>query len=120
MTIDDITIDDITNLFKLKSAEDGYWGFLYPSGRPWSYGRACLKLVMRVRPVPNDLFGFSAHILSVDDSGLSIYGPDESEDKAKERLVKFKDFIESWQYACPTPDVMEYECQRIGIFPEYW
>ena len=116
-------IDQATELFKLKVNQQSNFasGLLYPSGSPFSYGRPALAMYARVsKSAESDNYEFFACIRSIDDSGVSIFGPAETIEKAKKRFDKFVEFIRSLEYKCPTRDELREFCKVNGIQEDYW
>lgn len=115
-------IEAATKLFELEVTENFARGLLYPTGKPWSYGRAALAVYARVSPQGGDskAWEFFACIRSIDDSGVSIFGPSEEKEKAKKRFDKFVEFIKSLEFRCPTPEELREYCKTAGIQEDYW
>lgn len=120
-------IDQVTELFKLEEvAPNHYTGLVYPvCGSVFSYGRPALGLYGRIQEnlteeLNSGTHGFVASIYSIDDSGLTIYGPRETQEKAVGRLNKFISFIKSLQFRCPTREEMQQFDKDAGTYSEFW
>lgn len=118
------TIEAATRLFELKEKSNNcYHGLLYPNGSsPFSYGRPALSLEIKIKPIieTTESFEFFARIRSIDDSGVSIFGPTETYEKALARVKKFIEFIKDLEYKCPLEKELIEKCKEIGVFPDYW
>ena len=60
---------------------------------------------------------FFACIYSKDDSGVSIYGNEHTNDVT---TSKFLEFLESMEFKCPTRDELAAFCQLVGAYADYW
>lgn len=114
-------IEKAKNLFEIKKDGDFYIGLLCPpkDNSIYPYNAGILSFFATVKK-SGDKFEFFSCIRSIDDSGLSIFGPPEEEVKAKYRLEKFLAFINSYQKTCPNKEDMEFFCKELGAFPNYW
>jgi hypothetical protein len=122
-------INQATELFELKLVDkDHYLGLLFPGNSteiftesPFAYSRPALSVEFLIRFCPEESkYCFFGCIRSIDDSGVSIFGPNETYEIAKSRLDKFKEFIESCDYRCPGKDLLKQNCQIIGVYADYW
>jgi hypothetical protein len=86
----------------------------------WHYNMPALGYELKIIHQENG-YQFQAVIKSIDDAGLTVYGPEgESQDKAVARLEKFQFFINSAMYACPSKSDMTEICKEINICVQYW
>ena len=112
-------IEHAVELFTLKVEPDSLSGLLYPNGSIFSYGRPALFVYANLR---GDGTGpaFFACIRSIDDSGVSIFGPIEDVEKVRGRLKKFVDFLIELEYACPTKEQLREFCKNNYLQESYW
>jgi hypothetical protein len=111
-------------LFSLrKNGENSWMGLLCPAadGNVGSYSRPSLALILRIDVDAEGKHAVFCCIKSIDDSGVSIFGPKESLDKAKHRLDDMKKEIEdSWNYILPDLSVVKLFCIKQGVHPDWW
>lgn len=115
-------IDEVTKLFKLVFDEADYTieGLLYPTDSVFSYGRPALYVYAHTNGGPSGETAFFACIKSIDDAGVSIFGPVEELEKARTRVKKFANFLLQLQYACPTKTQLREFCKNNGLQEDYW
>ena len=114
------TLEAAKKLFTLRDSENGFDGLLYPTeGGVYPYDFPALSVYGRIYP-KDDKYTFFACISSIDDSGVSIYGPVEEQDKAKDRMNKFKEFISNNGFACPNRLQLSNICLDIGTYADWW
>ena len=113
-------IEIATELFALKVNDDSLSGLLYPIGSIFSYGRPALFVYTNVVGTGNGGPAFFACIRSIDDSGVSIFGPIEDVEKVRGRLKKFVDFLIELEYACPTKEQLREFCKNNYLQESYW
>ena len=112
-------IEIATELFALKVNDDSLSGLLYPIGSIFSYGRPALFVYANLH---GDGTGpaFFACIRSIDDSGVSIFGPIEDVEKSRKRLKNFAQFLIELEYACPTKEQLREFCKNNYLQESYW
>ena len=99
----------------------GFQGFVVPPDYIHPYGKPALSLVARVTIAPNDTFMFTASVASIDDSGVSFFGPHETKEKAQKRLAMFRELIDEWHPLMPsTLEDLEKWGQRAGVHVDKW
>lgn len=104
---------------KIEGAE--IQGLLYPTGSPFAYRYPALAFYARVQMTEDTInYELIAVIHSIDDSGVTIYGPSESREKAKKRFDAFVEFINEQEFACPTPEQIKIFSQKNGVFADHW
>ena len=123
-------MDEATELFKLVTElgpekQIQTCGLLNPpsDNSIFAYNLPALHIIMRVSCNSSVNYEFFACIRSIDDSGVSIFGPSETYEKAKDRYDKFVEYIKtglSFSYLCPNKKELEAVCQRIGAAANYW
>lgn len=110
---------------RLGTAVDGtpvVTGLLYPTPECelWHYNMPALAYELKIISRETG-YQFQAVISSIDDSGVTIYGPvGESVTKAVGRLEKFQFFLQSTMYACPSKAEIESICTEIRAYAGYW
>ncbi|MAG28095.1 hypothetical protein CMI47_21425 [Candidatus Pacearchaeota archaeon] len=133
-------IDTITKMFALeviqgddKGVFGGFKGFVVPPSYIFHYQRAALSLTARVtvatanqkefdKSIPTlTPVCFIASVSSIDDSGVSFFGPAEAKDKAFKRLEAFRTLIDEWHPFMPaTLEELEQWGRRNGITVDKW
>ena len=110
------TINKITEMYALSeipASEDGlhvagFKGFVVPPSYVNSYNRAALSVRGRVTVAPEDMFALFGGVSSIDDSGISIFGPHETKEKALKRLAAWREKIDEWHPFMP-PTIKELQ-----------
>lgn len=123
--------DQVSKLFALHESTSsehllsGFEGLLSPTENyVQAYARAALIVSgrvekKRVRGGPEQI-SFIGSFQSIDDSGLTFFGPIESEEQATKRCTSFRKFIESNHPHMPSKERIHDWCKRNGCQPDFW
>ena len=126
-------IEKIAEMFALSdipASEDGkilggFQGFVVPPDFIHAYGKPALSLTARVTIAPaqkldKSVVVFFASVSSIDDSGLSFFGPAESKEKAMKRLDAFRVLMTEWHPNMPPMATLEEWGQRWQVALSPW
>ena len=121
------TMDKLTEMFALVDTSDndgiiaGFSGFVVPPEYIHPYGKVALAVSGSVTVAHKGTFHLNASFVSGDDSGLAIYAPFESQDKALKRLASFREFVDEWHpFMPPTFEWWEEWAQKNGVTANAW
>lgn len=122
-------IDLAAELFEIREVRKDQWlGLLYPvPGSVYPYGRPALYFKARISgPILSEKhtngkdYELIACVSSIDDSGVTTWGPKETHDEAAARLHLFLKEIKQWEGRCPTREEFESIDKKVGTFSEFW
>jgi hypothetical protein len=119
-------IEAASELFTLKVEGFQANGLLYPlpigvDGAIFAYGCPALHVTARVDRLAGNQNAFFACIRSIDDSGVSIFGPvEDSAMKAEKRFENFIALLENLQFQCPNKQELVAFTQKNGCHADYW
>jgi hypothetical protein len=124
-------IEKVTDMFALRTVEREYTtlafeGLLAPTeSYVISYGKAALVVTGRVWKHPKEkdenlAYEFHGSFSSIDDSGMTFFGPKEGEDGATKRYHAFEAFIRESHPMMPTLEQVKLWGIRNGVHPDLW
>jgi len=124
-------IERLTSLCALHVAKVNYTtvafrGLLVPTqSYVNAYGQAALSVTGRVWEDPRDknpntAYRFHGAFSSVDDSGLTFFGPHEGKEAATKRYDAFEAFIRETHPHMPTLEAIEAWGKHSGVYADFW
>lgn len=115
-------IAEASKLYQLQVEGNKFYGLLYPvSGSVFSYNQPAVYVEGGYSYVKDkDKYLFYGRIKSIDDSGLTLYAPYESEDKARTRFERFFQWVDGLCFKCPSVDEVKEFCDLNGLTPGFY
>jgi len=116
----------IKKIFELRNVmEDYYSGYLYPSEDdgifPYNYPVFKVKIKILERQMSSkNVFVTCFIISSIDDSGVSMFGPEESLEEARGRMNEAVDFVSNLEFRCPSKQFLTEFCDTNSLEMDYW